>query len=318
MSEIYNISIVVPIFNEEDNIKLLYENIMNVVSTNSYTYEIIFINDCSSDRSKIILDELSQSDENCKVIHFIRNFGQTTAMTAGIDYAIGDIIIPMDGDLQNDAEDIPKLLEKITDGYDVVSGWRKDRKDKGLTRVIPSKIANWLISKISGVKLHDYGCSLKAYRKEVVKTISLYGEMHRFIPIYAKWQGARVTEIVVTHHPRKYGISKYGINRTFKVISDLLLLKFMEKYATRPIHLFGMFGMFSLFSSFVSFILMMYFKYFGGKSFVQTPLPQLVILFFMIGILSVFMGFIAEILMRTYYESQNKKTYVLAESKNKI
>jgi hypothetical protein len=215
----------------------------------------------------------------------------------------------MDADLQNDPSDIPKLIKKLDDGYDVVSGWREKRKDRYFTRILPSKIANWIISKISGVTLHDYGCTLKAYKKATLKNVKLYGEMHRFIPIYIAWQGGKITELPVNHHARKYGKSKYGLMRTFSVIADLIFIKYMEKQFSHPMHLFGGFTIINIGLSMLSFLIMIYFKFWGGKSFIQTPLPQLVVLFAMIGILSLFMGFLAEILMRTYYESQNKKSY---------
>jgi glycosyltransferase involved in cell wall biosynthesis len=219
----------------------------------------------------------------------------------------------MDCDMQNDPEDIPKLVAKLEEGFDVCSGWRKFRKDNAFTRRMPSWVANKLISLISGVKLHDYGCTLKAYKKEVVEGIKLYGEMHRFIPIYAKWQGARITEIPVRHHPRIHGRSKYGMERVFKVTLDLLLVMFFSTLSTKPIYIFGGFGFVSVVFSIFSFFLMIYYKFWGGKTFVETPLPQLVVLFFLVGFISILMGFLAEILMRTYYESQGKSVYTIKE-----
>ncbi len=311
-----SLSIVIPVFNEEDNIFPLYEGLMEVLNSLGCAYEILFINDASKDNTAQRLDELASQNELVKVIHFKRNFGQTAAMMAGINFSSGDIIIPMDGDLQNDPNDIPRLLAKLHEGYDVCSGWRKDRKDNSLKRNLPSKIANFLISKISGVHLHDYGCSLKAYKRDVIEDVKLYGEMHRFIPIYAVWQGAKVTEIPVTHHARKHGQSKYGINRTFKVILDLIVIKFLEQHAQKPIYIFGGFGFFSIFMSLLSFILMIYLKYWQDRSFIKTPLPFLTILFFMVGILSILLGLIAELLNRTYYESQNKPVYLIKNMKN--
>jgi len=305
-----SISLVIPIYNENQNINLLNDKIFEVIKYNNFTnYEILYINDGSDDDSGSELNKLAEKNERIKVIHLQRNYGQTAALSAGIEEAIGEIIITLDGDLQNDPADIPKLLKELNSGFDVISGWRKKRRDKMFTRIIPSKIANWLISMISGVRLHDYGCTLKAYRASIIKDIGLYGEMHRFIPIFASWQGGKIKELEVKHHPRKFGQTKYGINRTLRVISDLILIKFMDKYSMNPIHLFGGFGILNFFLSIIAFLFMIYFKYWGGKSFVETPLPQLVVLFFLVGILSVFMGFIAEILMRTYYESQNKKIY---------
>lgn len=311
-----SLSIIIPVFNEEENIYPLYEGLMGVMKDTGSKYEIIFINDASKDNTAQRLDELALQNELVKVIHFKRNFGQTAAMMAGINFSSNDIIIPMDGDLQNDPNDIPKLLSKLREGYDVCSGWRKDRKDNSIKRTLPSKIANFLISKISGVHLHDYGCSLKAYKRDVVQDIKLYGEMHRFIPIYAEWHGARVTEIQVTHHARKYGQSKYGINRTIKVLLDLIVVKFIAKFNQKPIYFFGGFALLSFICSFLSFVLMIYLKYWGNKSFIQTPLPLLVVLFFLVGILSIFIGIVAEMLMRTYYESQDKKVYLIKETRN--
>jgi len=306
------ISIIIPVYNEQDSIKSLIEQLIVLQQDiQGKIIEIIFIDDGSNDDTNQIINTEQHNQPNMKIISLARNFGQTAAISAGIDNADGDILIVMDADLQNDPSDIPSLLEKLEDGYDVVSGWRKNRNDKYFSRILPSKIANWIISKISGVHLHDYGCTLKAYRKEILEGVKLYGEMHRFIPIYVAWQGGRVTEITVKHHHRKFGKSKYGISRTVSVIADLIFLKFMEKQFAHPIHLFGGFALLNFSFSILSFLFMIYFKYWGGKSFIQTPLPQLVILFVMIGILSMFMGFLAEILMRTYYESQNKVSYTI-------
>ena len=305
------LSIIIPIFNEEGNIEQLHKKILSVMGKSSCNYEIIFVNDGSTDSSRQKFDAISEQDRNVKIIHFKRNFGQTAAMMAGIDAASGDILIPMDGDLQNDPSDIPRLLEKLDEGYDVVSGWRNDRKDASIKRKLPSKIANWLISKICGVHLHDYGCTLKAYKKDVIKGVRLYGEMHRFIPIYASWQGGKVAEIPVVHHPRIHGQSKYGLERTIKVILDLILVKFMAKYSQKPMYVFGGFGLFSVLLSFLSFALMLCYKFFGNKSFIETPLPMLTVLFFLMGFVCILMGFIAEILMRTYFESQGKSTYLI-------
>lgn len=311
-----SISIIIPVFNEEDNIYPLYETLMGVIKSLGCQYEIIFINDASKDNTAKKLNFLASQNKLVKVIHFKRNFGQTAAMMAGIDFSSGDLIIPMDGDLQNDPNDIPKLIAKLYEGYDVCSGWRKNRKDNSIKRNLPSKVANYLISKISGVHLHDYGCSLKVYKRDVIKDVKLYGEMHRFIPIYAAWQGAKVTEIPVTHHVRKYGQSKYGLNRIIKVLLDLIVVKFIASYSQKPIYLFGGFALLSFVGSLLSFVFMIYFKYWGNKSFIQTPLPLLSILFFLVGILSIFIGIVAEMLMRTYYESQDKKVYLIQETKN--
>ncbi len=237
-------------------------------------------------------------------------------MMAGIDFASGEIIIGLDGDLQNDPADIPKLLAKLAEGYDVVSGWRLNRKDAALRRNLPSRIANWLISWMSGVHLHDYGCTLKAYRKEVVKGVRLYGEMHRFIPIYASWQGGKVAEVAVNHFPRIHGSSKYGLERIVKVILDLMVVKFLASYANKPIYVFGGFGLASIAFSFLSGLLALYLKFFEHVSFISTPLPLLVALAFITGVMSILMGLIAEIIMRTYYESQGKQVYLVKDTIN--
>ena len=310
------LSLLIPIFNEEDNIALLYGKITEVLDKLEHDYEMVFVNDGSTDASKNRLDDLADDDIRVKVIHFRRNFGQTAAMMAGIDYATGDVLIPIDGDLQNDPADIPKLLEKLDEGYDVCSGWRRYRQDNPLIRNFPSHCANWLISKISGVALHDIGCSLKAYKKDVIKGIKLYGEMHRFVPIYATWQGAKVTEVEVSHHPRKYGTSKYGLERVVKVILDLMVVTFMERFAQKPIYVFGGFGLLNLCMSFVTFSMMLVYKFAWGVSFIKTPLPLVTVLFFLMGFISIFIGFIAEILMRTYYESQDKSVYLVGKCRN--
>jgi glycosyltransferase involved in cell wall biosynthesis len=304
------ISVIVPVYNEEDSIDLLIDKI-NLVEKEmeSNTIEIILVDDGSTDKTKSIIIKRSNISSNIILISLVRNYGQTAALTAGIDRADGEIIVTMDADLQNDPSDIPILIEKLDEGYDVVNGWRKDRNDNYFSRILPSKFANWIISKISGVKLHDYGCTLKVYRKEILEDVKLYGEMHRFIPIYITWQGGKVVEVPVKHHSRIYGESKYGITRTVSVIVDLIFLKFMDKQFVHPIHLFGGFAVFNILLSFSCFFLMIYFKYWNGDSFIQTPLPQLVVLFVITGFLSLFMGFIAEVLMRTYFESQNKASY---------
>ncbi|RTZ61357.1 MAG: glycosyltransferase, partial [Gammaproteobacteria bacterium] len=243
MGEIKTISVVIPVYNEEENLKPLYGELKEVLKSLPYEYEIIFVDDGSTDGSYEILKKLALEDKKVKVIRFRRNYGQTAAMYAGFQYAQGDVIITMDGDLQNDPHDIPKLLEKINEGYDIVSGWRKNRKDPFLTRILPSKIANWIISKVTGVHLHDYGCTLKAYRKEVAKNFRLYGDMHRFLPAVAKSFGAKITEIVVNHRPRIHGRSKYGIGRTVRVILDIFLVKFLNDYLNKPMYVFGSTGL---------------------------------------------------------------------------
>jgi glycosyltransferase involved in cell wall biosynthesis len=310
------LSITVPIYNEEDSIPVLCERLVRELEAIGRPFEIILVNDGSSDGSERALAQAAARDPRIKVVNFRRNFGQTAAMMAGINYASGDIIIPMDGDLQNDPADIAKLLAKLDEGFDVVSGWRKDRKDHAIRRNLPSRIANGLISSISGVHLHDYGCSLKAYRRDVLKGVKLYGEMHRFIPIYASWEGGKVAEVPVTHHARVHGESKYGIERVFKVVLDLIVVKFLARYANKPIYVFGGFG-FAMFGlSFLAGLLALYLKFFQGVSFILTPLPLLVVMLFMMGGMSVLMGLLAEIIMRTYYESQGKEVYLVRSTTN--
>jgi len=311
-----SLSIIIPLFNEQDNVSPLYERLKGVLSRLGHAYEIIMIDDGSTDATRPRLEEIAAKDPLVRLLILRRNFGQTPAMMAGIDAAHGDILIPMDGDLQNDPSDIPKLLAKLDEGYDVCSGWRKDRKDNPIKRNLPSRIANALISFISGVHLHDYGCSLKAYKKDIIKGVRLYGEMHRFIPIYASWMGASVCETPVTHHPRIHGQSKYGMGRTIKVILDLIVVKFLAKYAQTPMYVFGGFGLASLGISGILFAIMLYYKFWGDKSFIETPLPLIVTLFFLMGFLAVLLGLIAEILMRTYHESQNKPIYLIEKTKN--
>jgi glycosyltransferase involved in cell wall biosynthesis len=308
------LSILIPVFNEEGNLSLLYEKLVTVLKKAGRPYEVIFVDDGSSDGTLEILLDLRDRNPNVKIISFSRNFGQTAALSAGIDFSKGDIIIPMDGDLQNDPEDILTLLQKIQEGYDVVSGWRKDRKDPFLTRRLPSIIANKIISWIGGVHLHDYGCTLKAYRRDILKNIRLYGEMHRFIPIYAQWIGARVSEIPVRHFVRGSGSSKYGMSRVFKVILDLMVVKFLLSYSQKPIYVFGGLGLLMILGGFFSGGFAIYLKLFKEVSFILTPLPLLCVLLLMLGFLSILMGFLAEIMTRTYYESQGKPTYQIKET----
>ena len=310
------LSIVIPVYNEQDNVFPLHERISAALRDLRDEFEVILVNDGSTDLTETNLRAVAAKDPRFKVVNFRRNFGQTAAMMAGIDFASGDIIVGLDGDLQNDPADIPKLLDKLAEGYDVVSGWRVNRKDAALKRNLPSRIANWLISTISGIHLHDYGCSLKAYKKHVVKGVKLYGEMHRFIPIYASWQGGKVAEIPVDHHPRIHGSSKYGLERVVKVLLDLMVVKFLASYANKPIYVFGGFGLLSIGFSFVAGLAALYLKLFRDVSFISTPLPLLVVLAFITGIMSILMGLIAEIIMRTYYESQGKTVYLVKDTIN--
>lgn len=310
------LSIVIPIFNERENIDPLCDKLRQELPALGQEFEVILVNDGSNDGTERALEDAARKNPRFKVINLRRNFGQTAAMMAGIDFARGDVIIPMDGDLQNDPADIRRLLDKLAEGYDVVSGWRKDRQDSNLTRNIPSRIANRLISWISGIHLRDYGCSLKAYRRDVIKGVRLYGEMHRFIPIYASWYGARVTEIPVTHHPRTRGNSKYGLDRILKVILDLLVIKFLAGQATKPIYIFGGFGLATILSSLVVGGVAVYLRLFEQIAFILTPLPLLAVMLFVMGILSILLGLVAELVVRTYYESQGKPVYLIKNTIN--
>jgi glycosyltransferase involved in cell wall biosynthesis len=308
------LSILIPVYNEEGNLSMLYEKLMSALKKSGRPYEVIFVDDGSSDGTMEILLDLRENNPNVKIVSFSRNFGQTAALSAGIDFSRGDMIIPMDGDLQTDPEDILLLLKKLEDGYDVVSGWRKDRKDPFWSRRFPSIVANKIISWIGGVHLHDYGCTLKAYKKDILKNIKLYGEMHRFIPIYAHWIGARVSEVPVRHFPRGSGSSKYGMSRVFKVILDLMVVKFLLSYSQKPIYVFGGMGLLMILGSFLAGCYAIYLKLFEGISFILTPLPLLCVFLLLLGFLSILMGFLAEILTRTYYESQGKPTYQIKET----
>lgn len=305
------LSIIIPIYNEEGSISLLNESIRQVLKQQDFSYEVIYVDDGSTDGTFQQLNQLAR-DEHVRVVRLRRNFGQTAAIAAGIAYSTGEILVFMDGDLQNDPIDIPRLLAKIEEGYDVVSGWRKNRKDARLSRKLPSRLANRLISKVTGVYLHDYGCTLKAYRREVFQHIRLYGEMHRFIPAYAALAGAVIAEIEVTHHPRRFGVSKYGISRTVRVILDLVTVKFLGSYGTKPLYAFGIPG---LLSQVLGAILLLFAL--GQKVLPphvrvnRNPLLPLSIHFSGLGMQCIMMGLLAELLMRTYHESQGKATYVV-------
>ena len=309
------ISIVVPVLDEEGCVDELVRRVREALAAEGLDYEILFVDDGSSDHSPEILRELAAKEDSIKVIRFRRNFGQTAAMMAGIDHASGDVIVVMDGDGQNDPADIPALLDKLAEGYDVVSGWRRQRRDER-GRIWLSRIANRLISWTSGVHLHDYGCSLKAYRRDVIQSVRLYGEMHRFIPVYASWWGARVTEIPVSHRPRLRGTSNYGFERIIKVFLDLLVVQFLGRYETRPMYIFGGFGLVSWGISLASAGYAFYRKWFEDVSFILTPLPLLSVMAFITGVLSILMGLLAELLVRTYYESQQKRPYAIKTTLN--
>jgi glycosyltransferase involved in cell wall biosynthesis len=303
------LSVVIPLLNEEENIPLLYDELKEVLDSIGEKYEIIFIDDGSSDKSLLLLRELQNTDSSVVVVSFRKNFGQTAAMAAGFDYARGEIIITMDADLQNDPHDIPQMLEQIKAGNDVVTGWRFDRKDAFINRRLPSIIANKIISKTTGVNLHDYGCTLKAFRKEVIKNVKLYGEMHRFIPAIASGIGIDFTEVKVNHRARRFGSSKYGISRTIRVVLDLLTVKFLLSYSTRPIQVFGLMGFISGGIGFLIALIMTFQRQFLGVPLSDRPLLFLAVLLIFIGIQFISMGLIAELQARTYHESQNKPVY---------
>jgi len=304
-----DLSLVVPIYNEEENIPLLYAEIKEVLGKSSFSYELICVDDGSSDRSVAVLEQFSKEDNRVVVIELRRNFGQTAAMSAGFDHARGDIIITMDGDLQNDPHDIPTMVEKLNNGYDVVTGWRHDRKDPFISRKLPSMMANKLISWLTGVGLHDYGCTLKAFRHEVTDNIRLYGEMHRFIPAIASGMGISFTEVKVNHRARRFGTSKYGISRTIRVVLDLLTVKFLLSYATRPLHVFGTVGVLSAGIGFVIALVMTLQRFFTGVGLADRPLLLLAVLLIFMGVQFVTMGLLAELIVRTYHESQQKPIY---------
>jgi glycosyltransferase involved in cell wall biosynthesis len=310
------LSVFLPVYNEQENLLPLHAKLVESLEALGRTYEIIYVDDGSTDGSLSKLRDMASRDQRVRVVALRRNYGQTAAMSAGIDQARGRILIPMDADLQNDPADIGRLIEELEEGYDVVSGWRKDRKDKFLTRRLPSMLANFLISKISKVPLHDYGCTLKAYRREIISEVRLYGEMQRFIPIYASWAGARVAEIPVAHHPRRAGRSKYGLSRTLKVVFDLITIKFLSSYSTKPLYIFGSAGLICLIISFLSCLWALYYRFFQGVHLNRTPLTVLTMIMFAMGFQFIFMGLLAEILIRTYHESQNKPIYSVREAIN--
>jgi glycosyltransferase involved in cell wall biosynthesis len=310
------ISVTVPICNEAGNIAPLYERIRAALEKIGQPWELILVNDGSNDGSDALLDEIAAKDSAVKVIHFRRNFGQTAAMMAGFEHARGDVIIPMDGDLQNDPADIPLMLAKLEEGYDVCSGWRKDRKDNAIKRNLPSILANQLISLVSGVRLHDFGCSLKAYRREVLEGVRLYGEMHRFLPIYAKWHGAKITEVTVSHFARTSGSSKYGLERVLKVLADLIVVKFLDRFQQKPMYLFDAVGLGAFSISLLSGALSLYRKVMDGEPFIQNPLLLLSVLTAVSGLMCILMGLLAEMVMRTFYESQGKQVYLIRETRN--
>jgi len=311
-----DLSIVVPIYNEEENIPALHAGIFAALVDLPLEYEVILVDDGSIDNSFHLMKKIAREDRRVKVIRFRRNFGQSAAMAAGFDAASGRIVVPMDGDLQNDPADIPRLLKMIGDGYDVVSGWRRERQDTLISRRFPSMLANFLISRMTGVHLHDYGCTLKAYRREVLEGINLYGEMHRFVPALASQVGARVAEIEVAHHPRRFGRSKYGISRTMRVILDLMTVKFLLSYSTKPIQLFGKLGVYTLAAAILSGATTLYMKLFEHMSMNRNPLLILTAFLLFMGVQFIVLGLLAEVNARTYYEAQGKPIYVVRETVN--
>ena len=309
------ISIVVPVFNESDSIRLLINEIINVMKSHQLLFELIIVNDGSVDRTSNVLENLSLEIKQLTVINLRKNYGQTAALAAGFDHSNGDIIVTLDGDLQNDPNDIPKLITNINEGYDLICGWRFQRKDKLLNRRIPSQIANRLIGNVTGIHLHDYGCSLKAFKHEIIKDIKLYGELHRFLPVLANIEGAKIKEIKVNHRSRKYGQSKYGIDRTFRVLMDLLTVWFMNKFLTRPMYVFGFIGIISIISSFIMSSYLIVLK-FLGESIGNRPLLIFALILGIAGVQLFSFGLLGELLMRTYHESQNRPIYRVREIKS--
>lgn len=308
------LSVVVPLLNEEGNLDALYEEIIQTLD-GKFDYEIIFIDDGSSDSSLKILEEIAKNDPKVKILVFRRNFGQTAALSAGFYQAKGRLVAALDADLQNDPSDIPAMIEKLNEGhYDIISGWRKNRKDNPLKRNFPSRLANWLIKKITNVPIHDSGCTLKVYKSEVLEETKLYGEMHRFIPALAQWSGANVGEMVVNHRERMSGEAKYGLNRTFKVLLDLITVKFLNSFSTKPLYIFGLLGGVSLIGSGLSLSVLLYNKFVSGLSMNRNPLLIISAMLFMATIQFIMMGLLAELQVRTYHESQNRPTYVLRKT----
>lgn len=310
------ISVTIPIYNEAGNLQPLCERVREAMEKVGSEWELILVNDGSTDGSDELLDELAAMDQRVKVVHFRRNFGQTAAMMAGFDFARGDIVIPLDGDLQNDPADIPLLLAKLEEGFDVVSGWRKDRQDHAIKRNLPSIMANRLISMVSGVRLHDFGCSLKAYRRDVIEGVRLYGEMHRFLPIYARWHGAEIAEVEVRHYARAKGVSKYGLERVLKVLADLITVKFLDRFQQKPMYLFGGIGLLILAVSAASGGYAFWRKFVDGEAFIRNPLLLCSVLTAVAGLMCFLMGLLAEMVVRTFFESQGKSVYLVKATRN--
>lgn len=314
MSE--KISVIVPVYNERENLEALQASLRRTLDESGENYEIVFVDDGSQDGSAEYLESVARSNARFRAVLFRRNFGQTAAMAAGFEHSTGEILIAIDADLQNDPQDIPAILAKLRDGFDVVSCWRRGRKDPWLTRVLPSRIANSLISSMSGVHLHDFGCTLKGYRREVMEHVRLYGEMHRFIPIYASWAGARVAEITVRHHPRTKGASKYGLGRTVKVLLDLLTVKMLGSYSTQPMYFFGGLGLVACAGGVFFAAWTLFDKFVNDVKAHRNPLLLLAVFLFILGVQFILMGFVAELLIRTYFESQGKRPYIVRRTVN--
>jgi glycosyltransferase involved in cell wall biosynthesis len=308
-----DITVVVPVLNEEESLPILHQQLTEALAGSGYTYELVFVDDGSTDRSFEVMQELHAQDELLRVVRFRRNYGQTAAFAAGFDRARGDVVITIDADLQNDPADIPSLMDRISEGYDVVSGWRVDRQDRFLDRRLPSMVANRLIGWSTGVRIHDYGCSLKAYRRDILVDVQLYGELHRFLPALAHAAGARVTEIPVSHHPRRFGQAKYGLSRTLKVFLDILAVRFLMSYATRPIHIFGVLGLLSFVAGVATLLYLAVVRLLLLQSIADRPLTLLGILLTMLGVQLVTSGLLADLVSRTYHESRGKPIYTVRE-----
>jgi glycosyltransferase involved in cell wall biosynthesis len=305
--------VIIPVYNEVENVRPVLEELRGVLEEHPQSWEVVLIDDGSTDGTTDVLRELTAEDPRVRTVIFRRNFGQTAALSAGFDHALGQVMVPMDGDLQNDPNDIPRLLELVDQGYDVVSGWRRRRREPFLTRRLPSSVANWFIGRLTKVRIHDYGCTLKAYRRNIIKNVKLYGEMHRFIPVYASWVGARVLEIEVNHRPRRHGRSNYGLFRVFKVSLDLLTVKFLGSYGTSPIYAFGGAGLLLCGLGVLSGAYTIWEKWMYGTWVHQNPVILLAVFLFLLGTQSILIGLLAEISIRTYYESQRKTTYFVRE-----
>jgi len=312
-----DLSVISPVYNEEESVTLLHQAVAQALEPLNLQWELVLVDDGSSDGSAKQLEMLATQDpQHVRVVELRRNFGQTTAIAAGIDHSRGDIIVLIDADMQNDPADIPMMLDKLKEGYDVVSGWRVNRQDTYITRTLPSHLANGLISRVTGVHLHDYGCTLKAYRREVITGFRLYGEMHRFIPVFARWVGARIIEVPVQHHPRRFGKAKYGLERTIKVILDLFTVKFLNTYSSKPIYLFGGLGVLLILAAFLVLLVLIGLRIFSGEHMIRSPLLILSVMLVILGFQSIMQGLIAELLVRTYHESQNKLTYTVRKTFN--